>query len=159
MVARPGKLPHRPHSIVHGAVLTYLACFLDARFIRYLAAGGISFIVDYALLLGLTEWLGWHYLLSATVGFTVGALVCYGLSVLWVFDERRYQNRTAEAALFFLIGGLGLGLNDALLWALADGIGWPYQLSKLIVAGVVLAFNYSARLFFLFSTRAVPPRS
>lgn len=125
--------------------------FWDVRFVRYIAAGGISFVIDYALLLGLTEILGLHYLMSATVGFIVGALVCYGLSTVWVFDARRYDRRVTEAALFFFIGLTGLGLNDLLLWGLADGLGWPYQYSKLIVAGLVLAFNYSTRLLLLFT--------
>lgn len=125
--------------------------FWDVRFVRYVLAGGVSFVLDYAILVGMTEVLGCHYLISASVGFTVGALLCYVLSIAWVFDVRRHDNRSTEASLFFLIGLLGLGLNDLLLWVMADGLGWPYQISKLLVAGIVLAFNYSARLFFVFS--------
>jgi len=133
--------------------------FWDVRCVRYIAAGGVSFVIDYALLIGLTEILGIHYLISASMSCAVGALSCYGLSVVWVFDARRYERRTTEAALFFFIGLIGLGLNDLLLWGLADGLGWPYQYSKLIVAGLVLAFNYSARLLFLFTqpSAATPP--
>lgn len=134
-----------------GFVHRTISLFWSLRFARYIAAGGISFLIDYGLLVGLTEILGIHYLISASVGFSVGALVCYGLSVVWVFDARRYDRRVTEAALFFIIGLIGLGLNDLLLWSLADGLGWPYQYSKLIVAGLVLVFNYSTRLLLLFT--------
>ena len=140
-------------------LLKIIGLFWDVRFIRYFAAGGISFVIDYALLIGLTEIWGIHYLISASVGFTVGAVVCYGLSIVWVFDARRYERRTTEAALFFLIGLIGLSLNDLLLWGLADGLGWPYQLSKLIVAALVLAFNYLARLLLVFTEHSASPHS
>jgi putative flippase GtrA len=132
--------------------------FWDVRFVRYIAAGGISFLVDYGLLIGLTEIFAIHYLISASIGFTVGALVCYGLSIFWVFDARRYEQRMTEAVLFFFIGIVGLGLNDLLLWGLTEGLGWPYRYCKLIVAGLVLVFNYSARLLLLFTASNAPTR-
>jgi putative flippase GtrA len=127
---------------------------IDARLLRYVGAGGLAFVVDYATLLGLTELLDVHYLISATGGFLLGSVVCYALSVLWVFDEHRYQSRSTELMLFVAIGICGLCLNNLLIWAGTEGVGLPYQFSKLLAAGGVLFFNYTTRRVVLFSAQS-----
>lgn len=120
---------------------------------RYLVSGGIAFVVDYSILITLTEFLGIHYLWSATAGFTLGSLVCYLLSITWVFDERRYEERSKELGLFVLIGACGLVLNNILLWLLVGIVGIPYQFAKIIVAALVMFFNYFARLLLVFTRK------
>ena len=134
------------------SVLRALA--IDSRLVRYIGAGGLAFVVDYATLVGLTELLNVHYMVSATGGFLLGSVVCYALSVLWVFDEHRYQSRSTELMLFVAIGICGLCLNNLLIWAGTEGVGLPYQFSKLLAAGGVLFFNYTARRVVLFSAQS-----
>jgi putative flippase GtrA len=124
------------------------------RLVRYLAAGGTAFIVDYATLLFLTEGFGIYYLWSATLGFILGGLVCYMLSLKWVFEERRFDRRSREISLFMIIGIIGLGLNNLLLWLFTDGAQIPYQYGKLLAAGIILLFNYYSRLYLVFTARA-----
>ncbi len=130
---------------------------IDRRFARYVLAGGTAFVVDYAVLVWLTSFLHVHYLASATVSFLLGSVVCYALSVGWVFDQRRYEDRRAEAVIFVLVGVCGLGLNNLILWACTDGAGIPYQASKLVAGVLVLCFNYSARRILLFTGRVGAP--
>lgn len=126
---------------------------LSLRLVRYLASGGPAFIVDYATLLILTEGFGIYYLWSATAGFILGGLVCYLLSLKWVFEERRFDRRSREISVFMIIGILGLGLNNFLLWLFTDGAHIPYQYGKLLAAGIILLFNYYSRLYLVFTAR------
>ena len=135
-------------------IAVFRALAIDVRLVRYIGAGGLAFVVDYAALVGFTEFLNIHYLASATAGFALGSIVCYVLSVLWVFDERRYRNRSTELMLFVAIGICGLCLNNLMIWAGTEGIGLPYQVSKLLAAGGVLFFNYTARRVVLFSAQS-----
>lgn len=125
----------------------------DTRIIRYAIAGGIAFIFDYATLLILTEGFGVYYLWSATVGFIIGSLVVYLLSLKWVFEERRYDDRAKEFSVFFIIGAGGLLLNNLLLAIFVEGLAIPYQLAKPVVAGLVMLYNYFARLILVFTAR------
>lgn len=127
------------------------------RIVRYLAAGGTAFVVDYATLLILTEGFGVYYLWSATAGFILGGLVCYRLSLQWVFEERRFDRRSSEVSAFLVIGIIGLGLNNLLLWLLTDGADIPYQYGKLFAAGLIVIFNYYARLYIVFTSGAGQP--
>lgn len=121
------------------------------QFMRYVAIGGVAFVVDFAILLGLTEVLGWHYLLAATVGFIAGLAVNYLLAVRWVFDYRRLQSRRAEFVIFGLVGIAGLGLTNLLLYGMSDLMQLDYRVAKLITAAIVLAFNFSVRRALLFT--------
>ena len=80
----------------------------EIQVLRSAAAAHLGFWADLATLAVLTEIIGLYYLISAALAFTVGLLVAYGLSVLWIFKHRRIQNRFAEFAAFSLIGLVGV---------------------------------------------------
>ncbi len=124
---------------------------LDRKLLRYFVSGGTAFIVDYATLLILTEVFGVYYLLSATAGFILGSLTIYLLSVKWIFDKRRFDQRSKEISVFFIIGITGLAINNIILWYFTDRLGVPYQYAKLIAAAMVMLYNYFARLFLVFT--------
>ena len=105
---------------------------VSGQFLRYLVVGGIAFVIDFSLLVGLTQWLGMPYLVSAAVGFAVGVAVNYTLCLRWVFDTRRFRDRRLELTLFTSIGLSGLMLNEVLLWFITEPLAQPYYISKLL---------------------------
>ena len=124
---------------------------LVEQMLKYGLASAAALAVDYGLVVALTELAGVHYLVSSAAGFCCGAVVAYGLSVRFVFQERRVANRGLEFALFVAIGVLALGLNQLLLMGLVEGAGLNYALAKLPVVGVVFLFNFLVRKLVLFS--------
>lgn len=123
------------------------------QFVQYALVGGTAFAVDFSTLYLLTEQAGFHYLVSATIAFLLGLVINYLLCIAWVFDVRIMSNRLHEFSVFGLIGIAGLLLNNALLYALTDGLGLHYLMSKVIAAGIILTFNFSLRRRMLFSAR------
>ena len=119
---------------------------LFIQFFRYTLVGGLAFVVDLVLLFVLTEYAHWHYLVSAT-------LVNYILSTQWIFRSSKIKNKKIEFILFGLIGVIGLGLNNVLLYFFTDLIGLYYMLSKLITAVLVYAWNFLGRRYFLFNAK------
>ena len=115
---------------------------LFIQFFRYTLVGGLAFVVDLVLLFVLTEYAHWHYLVSATLSFLAGLLVNYILSTQWIFRSSKIKNKKIEFILFGLIGVIGLGLNNVLLYFFTDLIGLYYMLSKLITAVLVYAWNF-----------------
>jgi putative flippase GtrA len=110
----------------------------------------LSFNVDLGVLVVLTEVAHIFYLVSAAISFLLGVTVSYVLSVLWVFKTRRIPSKTLEFGLFILVGAIGLGLNEALLWFFTKHLGIFYLLSKIIVASIVFFWNFGARKYILF---------
>lgn len=122
---------------------------------RYTFVGGVAFIVDFGLLLVLTETGGINYLVSAAIAFTAGLTINYLLSIQWVFASRTLANRRAEFSIFAFIGIVGLGLNELFLWIFTDGAGWHYLASKIVATAIVFFWNFLARRFILFRKREV----
>ncbi len=133
-----------------------VSSLLTRQFIRYLYVGGLSFLVDFACLYYLTEHIGMHYLISATLAFSLGLTTNYLLCLAWVFDFRRMPNRWHEFMVFSAIGLFGLFLNNLLLWLLTEYAGLYYLVSKIIATAAILFFNFSLRRWLLFSPPTNP---
>src|SRR5262245_24703728 len=100
------------------------------QLLRYGVVGGLAFVVDFGALYVLTEHLRLYYMHSAALAFLAGLTTNYLLSVLWVFQKRTFQNRFVEYGIFGLLGVLGLGLNQVLIYSLTEYIGFHYLFSK-----------------------------
>lgn len=117
---------------------------------RYGFVGGLAFLVDYGTLVLLTEFAGMHYLLAATISFILGLITNYLLSITWVFNQHKLNNRWVEFLLFAFIGVVGLGLNDAIMFLCTERCGIHYMLSKIIATAIVFFWNFLARKLILF---------
>jgi putative flippase GtrA len=120
------------------------------QFGRYLIVGGLAFVVDFGSLYLLTKFVGLHYLLSAAIAFLLGLVINYLLSRVWVFNRRTMDSVTMEFLVFAVIGVLGLGLNEAVIWFVVEKIHFHYLVAKAISAGLVLFWNFGARKMVLF---------
>jgi putative flippase GtrA len=118
---------------------------------RYVIVGGISFIVDYSLLFVLTEHVGLHYIVSATISFIAGLIVNYTISTSWIFRNSKLSNTTVEFIIYGAIGVVGLVLNNILLYLFTDILHIHYMLSKLITAALVMGWNFVGRRIILFN--------
>ena len=121
---------------------------------RYGFVGGAAFLVDYSVLVLLTEVFGMHYLLSATISFILGLITNYLLSVVWVFNNRTLGNRWAEFTVFAIIGVIGLGLNALIMYVCTDKMGIHYMISKIISTVIVFFWNFFARKIVLFKAKS-----
>jgi putative flippase GtrA len=113
----------------------------------------VAFGVDFGTLAFLTEVGRLHYLLSGAISFLLGTTVSYVLSILWVFEFRRVRSVGLEYMLFVLVGVVGLGMNEALLWVLTEHVRIFYLGSKVIAASLIFFWNFSARRYLLFRSR------
>jgi putative flippase GtrA len=117
---------------------------------RYLFVGGAAFIIDFLSLYILTDFFGIYYLISAAIAFILGLFVNYFLSISWVFNKRKLNNRTFEFGIFALIGIVGLGLNEVFIWFFTQELQIYYLLSKIFATVIILFWNFFVRKFLLF---------
>ncbi|WP_406602017.1 GtrA family protein [Lentzea kristufekii] len=85
--------------------------------IRFALVGGTTFLIDngvwYALKLTvLTD----KVVTAKVIGVLVAIIASYVLSREWSFHTRGGRERHHEAALFFLVSGIGVAINIAPLW-------------------------------------------
>lgn len=121
--------------------------------LKYLMASGCALLVDFSVLWILVQYFSWWYLAAATTSFLSGIAVVYALSVRIVFNHRRLKDRRIEFLTFAAIGGAGLAINAAVIFASVKYLGVHYLVAKCIAAGFTFAFNFFARRQLLFTRR------
>ena len=118
---------------------------------KYLLASVVALAVDFGLLMFLTKAAGVHYLISAAVGFGAGLVVNYGLSVTLVFSQRRLRSRRLEFIGFFVIGLVGLALNEVLMTAFVEVVGLGVAMAKIPATAIGFVLNFASRRALLFT--------
>jgi putative flippase GtrA len=120
------------------------------QLLRYGFVAVVSYAVNLGGLVALKQFGHINYLIAATISFIAGLLVNYSLSVIWVFHNSKLSNRTNEFMFFSLIGLVGLGLNDLILWILTGGLGLFYIFSNVIATIIVYFWNFGVRKRYIF---------
>ena len=125
---------------------------LGSELNRYIVSGFAAVLVDYTVLITVTEIFGIHYLISNICGYMSGLLVAYTLNTRWVFRYRKYEQKTrTEFSIFFAIVLIGLAISEAMIYMLVETVALPYTLAKLVSIGAIFIFNFTAKKRFLFS--------
>lgn len=102
----------------------------SVQFLRYILVGTFGFLLDYTILFLLTEFCSVHYLISALIGFMAGLTLNYFLSICWVFSRRTLESKWLEFIIYASLGGLGLGLNELIIWIFTEYFAFHYMVSK-----------------------------
>ncbi len=122
---------------------------LIVQFIKFGFVGALCFVIDYGLMILLTEAFSVPYLVSCAISFSVSVVVNYLLSMKYVFASRDDLSKRREFVIFVFLSVLGLLLTELLMWLMSDKLGIHYMLSKIVVTGIVMVFNFVTRKIFL----------
>ena len=120
---------------------------------QYLVVAVVAFSVDFGIYMGLVG-MGASPLAAAPFGFLGGLLCNYLLATRYVFIHRRLSSKGVEFFTYGVIGLLGLGLNELIIAMFYQWLHQSPGVSKIIAAGIVFGFNFSARRAALFSPRS-----
>lgn len=120
------------------------------QLIKFGLVGGIAFIIDYGIMVFLTEVFKVPSLISAAISFTVSVIFNYIASVKWVFDVDKEKNSKAkELIVFIILSVIGLGINELIMWIMDKKFGIYYMISKIVATIVVMCYNFITRKLFL----------
>ena len=122
---------------------------LIAQFMKFGIVGVIAFVIDYGVMIFLTEVFGVPYLISTTISFVVSVIFNYFASMRFVFKRKDDMSRRREFIIFIVLSVCGLGINDPLMWLMVDSLYIDYRLSKIVVTVVVAVWNFVTRKIFL----------
>ncbi|MDR1343053.1 MAG: GtrA family protein [Prevotellaceae bacterium] len=123
-----------------------------ALFIKFCLVGGSGVAVDFAVTGVGKELLRINRYLANALGFAVAASSNYILNRLWTFHS--HNNVPAEYAKFIGIALVGLAINSAVIYLLAEKLKIHFYLSKLLAIGVVTVWNFLMSYLFAFAASA-----
>lgn len=129
---------------------------LIVQFIRYAIVGGIAFVADFSTLSIVYKVLLKNYqyglFFGTAAGFIVGTIVNYCISKRFVFskDTSRTKNTFLEFLIYAIIGFLGLLLTELGMYLGVEILLINYAVTKILVAGMVLLWNFLARRFLVY---------
>lgn len=120
-----------------------------AELLRYFAVSGAALAIDTGALFLAANFV--HYLWAATLGFLLGAVTSYLLSVRWVFRHRRLAAfPKTEFAAFAAIGLAGLVLNNLVIYSAVEHAELSLLAAKAVAAVLTFSFNFGMRKWGLF---------
>ncbi len=122
---------------------------LILQMVKFGAVGFLCFLIDYGIMLLLTELAGVNYLISCSISFSVSVIVNYLLSMHFVFAAKADMKKRTQFVIFVILSVIGLGLNQLFMWLFVDLVHIPYQIAKLAVTAIVMLFNFVTRKVFL----------
>lgn len=148
---------------------------LFGEIIRFLIVGGTATVFDYAVAYVFYQWLlppelvgqTWSLIISTALGFCVGLIINWLLSISFVFKQVTDKKTTTSGksfAVFAVIGVIGLGLTELGMHfginllpemqlfgsTLFLGTEWKWWICKVITTCIVLIWNYLGRKLFVF---------
>jgi putative flippase GtrA len=115
----------------------------------YLVVGGFCFCVDVGGFVAL-RYRQLPVLPASAASFVTATLVNYLLCRALVFRSGRFS-RPEEVSRLFVIAVIGLGLNSAAVWLLAEVLGVDPTLAKILAVVPVSAWNYLGRRSIVFA--------
>ena len=129
--------------------------------LKFVLTGGICFLIEYAALIVLKEWLHLPVVAATPIAFLISVVFNYLLCVKWVFSNAKEGSRKAQLG-FVVTSGIGFFLNWALMWALTALWGEDlllfsilgidvkiYMLNKIIATFLVMVWNYFTKRWLL----------
>ena len=94
---------------------------------------------------------GFYVYIAQGIAFVLGLITNFILSKLFVFQEKSEKtNAAGEFIAYAVIGVVGLGIKELLLWLFNVQIGWHYMIVWVISTIIVLVWNYAARRILLY---------
>lgn len=120
------------------------------RLLRYFFVGGAAAFVDIGLFSLFAKVLGYSWLPVSICTFILATLTNYLLSIKYVFESGVRHKKHVEVAGVFMVSGLALLVNQAVLYIGIEFLHWNLVFAKITATGIVFFWNYFGRSRFIF---------
>ena len=122
---------------------------LLAQIAKFGIVGIFATVIDFAILIVLTELFGVDTVVSATISFSISVVFNYLASMRYVFKHRDGLSRQREFAVFLVLSMVGLIINDVMMWMGTEFTSVDYRIVKVVATFVVMIWNFVTRKVFL----------
>ena len=125
---------------------------LIEQFLKFGVVGVVATLIDYGILMLLSQLAGWDPLPASAVSFTVSLVFNYVASMRYVFERRDDISRRREFTMFVVLSTVGLVINSICMWGGIQELGHDalaVSTAKVLSALVVALWNFWSRKHWL----------
>lgn len=121
---------------------------LIEQFLKFGVVGAIAFLIDYGVLMLLSQVIGMDPVISASISFVVSVVFNYVASMHYVFTRRDDISRRREFTIFVILSAIGLVINEIIMVIGVNVLGdsaLMVTITKLVATAIVMAWNFVSR--------------
>ncbi len=125
---------------------------LFEQILKFGVVGMLAFLVDYGVLMLLSQVFGVDPVLSAGISFCVSVVFNYLASMRYVFTHREDMSKTKEFVIFIVLSAVGLVINEIIMWVGTRWLGTTglaVTVVKVFATAVVMVWNFVSRKIWL----------
>lgn len=121
---------------------------LIQQILKFGIVGVLAFLIDYGLLMLLSQAFGVDPVIAAGISFCVSVVFNYLASMKYVFTHREDMSKRREFVIFIVLSVIGLGINELCMLAGVIALGdsaLAVTGTKLFATAVVMLWNFLSR--------------
>ena len=122
------------------------------KIVNYFFVGAIAAAIDISIFSVAVKVFGLPWFPVALFSFVLATAANYVLSIRHVFQSGARFKKAAEVSLVFLVSGIGLLINQSVLWLFIERLATDPVLSKFVATAVVFFWNYGMRSSYIFKS-------
>lgn len=117
--------------------------------IRFIIVGAGCAAVEFFLFTILVDFYNVQYLAANLISLLVAVVLNYVISRKTVFEPGKHT-ANVEFIIFVLFTGIGVALNQFLVWYFVDQLVLDVRLGKVFAIGIVAVFNFFTKKHIVF---------
>lgn len=121
---------------------------LIEQFLKFGVVGALAFLIDYGVLMLLSQVIGMDPVISASISFVVSMVFNYVASMHYVFTRRDDISRRREFTIFVILSAIGLVINEIIMVIGVNVLGdsaLMVTITKLVATAIVMVWNFVSR--------------
>ena len=127
--------------------------FRDPRlFVRYIAVGGASAVLEYSLFNLLYSGVGLATLVANSIAIVITVIFHFNMQKRWTFGDSQSLRRQLPRYLMMI--GVAAVLNNLLVYLFVEIMLLPPALAKLLQIGLLFGWTFSVSRLIVFSRHA-----
>lgn len=132
---------------------------LRTPFVRYLLAGGVSYVIEIGSILVLLRFLNFTDIASVAVSFWAGLLASFGLQKLLVFSSKTTKKRTLHQLLLYLcLVAFNYGFTLGMVALLSPAVHVTIARSAALLVTTIWNFIFYSKIIFRHENSTIPTR-
>jgi putative flippase GtrA len=121
-------------------------------FLRYIAVGGASAVIEYTVFNLLYSGAGLATLLANSIAIVIAVIFHFNMHKRWTFRDPQSLRRQLPRYLMMI--GVAAALNNLLVYLFVEVMLLPPALAKLLQIGILFGWTFTVSRLIVFSHRA-----